>query len=55
LGRLMAVFKQYAVEDSAPVRRAATLKTAPATAARPVARNLGLAPGAPDENKFTRF
>jgi methyl-accepting chemotaxis protein len=52
LGRLMAVFKQYAVDDGVPVRRGTAAKTSPAPR---VARNLGLAPGSPDENKFTRF
>jgi methyl-accepting chemotaxis protein len=53
LRRLMAVFKQYAVDDAAPVaRRPAVLKP---VAARP-ARNIGLAAErAPDETKFTRF
>ena len=55
LGRLMAVFKQYAVDEGgyAP-RRPATLKKA-APAARRGARTMSLAPGAPDEDKFTRF
>jgi hypothetical protein len=52
LRRLMAVFKQYAVDEAAPVaRRPAVLKT---VAARP-ARNIGLALSAPDETKFTRL
>ena len=58
LGQLMAVFKQYAVEDAprvSPLRRAAVLKPgAPRNARSP--RKLDLvADGAPDENKFTRF
>jgi methyl-accepting chemotaxis protein len=60
LGRLMAVFKQYAVDDGRPaVRRAAPpLRpvAASAAAAPRAARNLNLAPGgSPDETKFTRF
>ena len=56
LGRLMAVFKQYAVDDGLPQRRAVIpLRPAAAPAARPSARNLVVAPGSPDENKFTRF
>jgi methyl-accepting chemotaxis protein len=57
LGRLMAVFKQYAVDDGgyAP-RRPATLKKVAPAAAHRSARNLSLAPGgSPDEDKFTRF
>jgi outer membrane murein-binding lipoprotein Lpp len=59
LGALMAVFKQYAV-DEAPRGTRSTRPTmlrpgvASARAARP--RNLGLvADGSPDETKFTRF
>ncbi|MRX07955.1 methyl-accepting chemotaxis protein [Pseudoduganella sp. FT25W] len=55
LRRLMAVFKQYAVDDGPRVvaRRPTVMK--PATATRP-ARNIGLASdSAPDETKFTRF
>jgi methyl-accepting chemotaxis protein len=59
LGRLMAVFKQYAVDDGRPARRVPSppLRTvAPAAASARSARNLNLAPGAsPDEAKFTRF
>jgi methyl-accepting chemotaxis protein len=53
LRRLMAVFKQYAVDDNTVVaRRPTVLKT---VAARP-ARNLGLvSERTPDETKFTRF
>ncbi|MRW90908.1 methyl-accepting chemotaxis protein [Duganella sp. FT80W] len=57
LRRLMAVFKQYAVDDGAPlvasVRRPSKLK--PAAAGRP-ARSVALSTdSAPDETKFTRF
>ena len=58
LRRLMAVFKQYAVDDAprasaSAARRPTVLKTA--AASRP-ARNLGLvSDSAPDESKFTRF
>jgi methyl-accepting chemotaxis protein len=60
LGRLMAVFKQYAVEEGPrgpAMRRPVGLKVAGAAShgGRP-ARNLGLmSEGAPDETKFTRF
>jgi methyl-accepting chemotaxis protein len=57
LGRLMAVFKQYAVEEAprgGGMRRPAALKAA-AYAGRP-ARNGGpISESAPDESKFTRF
>src|SRR5471032_1995503 len=57
LGRLMAVFKHYAVDDLpryAPARRPAALKPAAAGAlGSRTARNFGQADnGAPDENKF---
>ncbi|MYM69109.1 methyl-accepting chemotaxis protein [Pseudoduganella sp. FT55W] len=52
LRRLMAVFKQYVVEDAVVARRPTVLKS---VTPRP-ARNIGLAAErAPDETKFTRF
>jgi hypothetical protein len=55
LRRLMAVFKQYAVDEAPRVapRRPTVLKNA--ASARPV-RTVGLsADSTPDETKFTRF
>ena len=59
LGRLMAVFKQYAIDDGArgqPVRRAGTFAAAGATSGGRLARHPGsVSDGAPDETRFTRF
>ena len=57
LGRLMEVFKRYAVDEHAPARRPASAKGGAGAAPLPrAARSVSVAAqGAPDENKFTRF
>ncbi|OEZ99157.1 methyl-accepting chemotaxis protein [Duganella sp. HH101] len=58
LGQLMAVFKQYALDDAprvSPLRRAAVLKAGAARSPRSPRKLDLVADGAPDENKFTRF
>ncbi|HEX7986140.1 MAG TPA: methyl-accepting chemotaxis protein [Duganella sp.] len=57
LGKLMEVFKRYAVDERAPVRRPASAKGGAGAAPLPrAARPVSVAThGSPDENKFTRF